>query len=204
MTPHDMNQHHTLSVIADMVPRGSRVLDLGCGDGRFLAMLQKDRDCRGYGIELNDEKVIECVKNGVSVMQRNLEEGLSIFEDGSFDVVLQIDTLQNIRNTEQMLKETVRVGRMGIISFPNFAHWPNRLSVLRGTMPVTKTLPYQWFNTPNIRVGTYGDFGHLARACGLEVVESFGLHQGQVISPFWANGFGSTAVFKVVRGRSLS
>jgi methionine biosynthesis protein MetW len=199
-----MNQNHTLSVIADMVPRGSRVLDLGCGGGSFLAMLQKERACRGYGIELNDDKVLECVKNGVSVMQRNLEEGLSLFEDDSFDVVLQIDTLQNIRNTEQMLRETVRVGHMGIISFPNFAHWPNRLSVLQGAMPVTKVLPYQWFNTPNIRVGTYRDFGHLAQACGLKVVASFGLHQGRVVSPRWANVLGSTAVFKVVRNTSRS
>lgn len=199
-----MNQNHTLSVIANMVPRGSRVLDLGCGNGSFLAMLQHEHGCRGYGIELNDDKVLECVKNGVSVMQRNLEEGLSIFEDNSFDVVLQIDTLQNIRNTEQMLKETVRVGRMGLISFPNFAHWPNRLSVLRGAMPVTKVLPYQWFNTPNIRVGTYRDFEHLALACGLKVVESFGLHQGKVVPPFWANLLGSTAVFKVVRSNENS
>jgi methionine biosynthesis protein MetW len=199
-----MNQTHTLSVIADLVPQGSRVLDLGCGGGSFLAMLQQERGCRGYGIELNDDKVLECVQKGVSVMQRNLEEGLSLFDDDSFDVVLQIDTLQNIRNTEQMLKETVRVGRMGIISFPNFAHWPNRISVLKGAMPVTKVLPYQWFNTPNIRVGTYRDFGHLARACGLDVVESFGLHHGKLVSPFWANLLGSTAVFKVVRSHKAS
>lgn len=184
--------------IAQLVPEGAAVLDLGCGEGQLLAMLKAERRCSGYGVELDDAKVLACVRRGLNVIQRNLEEGLSIFESNSFDVVLQLDTLQNLRNTEAMLRETARVGRIGIVSFPNFAHWPNRVSVLRGRMPVTKTLPYQWYDTPNIRVGTFKDFEVLAGACGLRILESFGLHAGRRVS-HWPNLLGSTAVFKFER-----
>lgn len=192
-----MNQD-ALHRIAQLVPEGAAVLDLGCGEGQLLALLKAQRRCTGYGVELDDAKVLACVKRGVNVIQRNLEEGLSIFESNSFDVVLQLDTLQNLRNTEAMLRETARVGRIGIVSFPNFAHWPNRLSVLRGRMPVTKVLPYQWYDTPNIRVGTFKDFEVLAQQCGLRILESFGLHAGEVVRR-WPNLLGSTAVFKFER-----
>ena len=189
---------HRSDVIAALVPPGARVLDLGCGDGEMLARLRDQRGCSGYGIELDDAKVLGCVRRGVNVLQRNLEEGLALFGDDSFDVVLQLDTLQNLRNTEAMLRETARVGRIGIVTFPNFAHWPNRLSVLRGRMPVTKALPYQWFDTPNIRVGTFADFEVLARQCGLRVLEAFGLNEGEVVRT-WPNLMASTAVFKFER-----
>lgn len=194
-----MSDTRTLDTIARLVPQGSRVLDLGCGNGRLLAKLMRERGCRGYGIELDDAKVLACVRQGVNVLQRNLEEGLSLFDNDSFDVVLQLDTLQNLRNTEAMLRETARIGRIGIVSFPNFAHWPNRLRVLQGRMPVTKVLPYQWFDTPNIRVGTFADFEVLARQCGLRILEAFGLHEGEVV-PVLPNLLGSTAVFKFERG----
>ncbi|MFM2053743.1 MAG: methionine biosynthesis protein MetW [Pseudomonadota bacterium] len=188
----------SLELIADLVPPGSRVLDLGCGDGALLALLRDRRGCRGYGVELDDAKVLACVQRGVNVLQRNLEEGLSLFEDNSFDVVLQLDTLQNLRNTEDMLRETARVGRIGIVSFPNFAHWPNRLRVLQGRMPVTKALPYQWYDTPNIRVGTFADFEILARKNGLHILDAFGLHEGEVVAR-WPNLRASTAVFRFER-----
>ena len=137
--------------IAQMVPQGAHVLDLGCGDGALLAHLQLSRSCTGYGVEISDEGVHACIQRGVNVIQANLDAGLSMFRDQSFDVVLQIDTLQHLRNAETMLRETARVGQLGIVAFPNFAHWPNRLQVLQGRMPVTKTLPYQWYDTPNIR-----------------------------------------------------
>ena len=194
-----MSERRDMERIAELVPAGSRVLDLGCGTGALLALLRDKRRCTGYGVEIDDGKVLECIKRGVNVLQRNLDEGLALFDDGSFDVVLQLDTLQNLRNTEQMLRETARVGRIGIVSFPNFAHWPNRLSVLRGRMPVTKTLPYQWYDTPNIRVGTFADFEVLARQCGLRVLESFGLSEGEVVRR-WPNLLASTAVFKFDRG----
>jgi methionine biosynthesis protein MetW len=134
----------------------------------------------------------------VNVIQLNLEEGLAIFEDQSFDVVLQLETLQNLRNTEAMLRETARVGRMGVVSFPNFAHWPNRLQVLAGRMPVTRVLPYQWYDTPNIRVGTYADFQILARKCGLRVLDSFGVQGGRQVRVL-PNLMSSMAVFKFDR-----
>ena len=163
-----MDERNGLAHIAGLVPAGSRVLDLGCGGGALLAHLRDERGCRGIGIEIDDALVAQCIRRDVKVLQLNLEDGLSLFEDDSFDVVLQLDTLQNLRHTAELLRETARVGHQAIVSFPNFAHWPNRLSVLRGRMPVTKALPYQWFDTPNIRVGTFADFEVLARQCGFE------------------------------------
>ena len=184
--------------LAQLVPQGARVLDLGCGDGAMLAHLQATRGCSGYGVEIDDANVLACVQRGVNVIQLNLDEGLAMFDDASFDVVLQIDTLQHLRNAEVMLRETARVGRVGIVAFPNFAHWPNRFSVLQGRMPVTKRLPYQWYDTPNIRVGTHADLGALARKNGLRVIDSFGLQDGEVVrwQPNWRAG---TSVYTLAR-----
>jgi methionine biosynthesis protein MetW len=193
-----MSDPQIMQALAELVPHGARVLDLGCGDGAMLAHLQKTRGCAGYGVEIDDANVLACVKRGVNVIQLNLDEGLSMFEDASFDVVLQIDTLQHLRNAEVMLRETVRVGRVGIIAFPNFAHWPNRFSVLRGRMPVTKRLPYQWFDTPNIRVGTHADMAQLALKNGLQVQDSFGLQDGEVVR-WMPNLMAGTSVYKLSR-----
>ncbi|MCF8167592.1 MAG: methionine biosynthesis protein MetW [Rhodoferax sp.] len=187
-----------LRAIAELVPPGSRVLDLGCGDGALLAHLQQHRRCTGYGVEIDDTNVLACVKRGVNVIQLNLDEGLVMFDDASFDVVLQIDTLQHLRNAEVMLRETVRVGRVGIVAFPNFAHWPNRLSVLRGRMPVTRRLPYQWYDTPNIRVGTHADLALLAARNGLQIEDSFGLQDGRTVR-FLPNLRAGTSVYKLSR-----
>ena len=190
-----MNGLDTQRLIARLVPEGARVLDLGCGDGALLDLLQRERGCSGYGIEIADANVLKCVQRGVDVIQLNLEEGLAMFDDASFDVVLQIDTLQHLRNTETMLRETARVGRVGIVAFPNFAHWPNRLSVARGRMPVTRRLPYQWYDTPNIRVGTFKDFGLLAHKNRLRVLDAFGVQDGCAVR-WLPNARASTAVFK--------
>ena len=193
-----MSDASTLQWISELVPAGSRVLDLGCGQGEMLTHLRDHRQCGGYGVEIDDANVLACTQRGVDVIQLNLEEGLELFDDQSFDVVLQLNTLQHLRNTERMLRETARVGRLGIVSFPNFAHWPNRLSVLRGRMPVTKILPYQWFDTPNIRGSTFADFDVLARRCGLRILDAFGLQDGELIR--WApNLRASVAVFKFER-----
>lgn len=193
-----MSERKDLEIIASLVPEGSRVLDLGCGSGELLAWLKQHKGCRGYGVEIDDAGVLGCVKRGVDVLQLNLEDGLALFDDRSFDVVLQLDTLQHLRNTEKMLRETARVGRIGIVSFPNFAHWPNRLRVASGRMPVTKALPYEWYDTPNIRVGTFADFEVLARKTGLEVTDAFGLQRGEAVRT-WPNLLASVAVFKFER-----
>ncbi|WP_138513009.1 methionine biosynthesis protein MetW [Rhodoferax bucti] len=193
-----MTDINTLHAIASLVPQGSRVLDLGCGDGAMLDYLQRERGCSGYGVELDDANVLACVKRGVNVLQLNLDQGLTVFEDASFDVVLQIDTLQHLRNAETMLRETARVGRVGIVAFPNFAHWPNRLSILQGRMPVTKRLPYQWYDTPNIRVGTHADLAVLAQRNGLRVLDSFGLQDGHTVR-LWPNLRAGTSVYKLAR-----
>jgi methionine biosynthesis protein MetW len=171
---------------------------LGCGDGAILAHLQQHKACTGYGVELDDNNVHACVQRGVNVLQLNLDLGLSVFADQSFDVVLQIDTLQHLRNAETMLRETARVGKTGIVAFPNFAHWPNRLSILQGRMPVTKRLPYQWYDTPNIRVGTFKDFEVLAEKNSLHITDAFGLQDGQRVDT-WPNLMAGTAVFKLER-----
>jgi methionine biosynthesis protein MetW len=196
-----MSDRKDMELIAELVPTGSRVLDLGCGSGELLAHLRDHRRCTGYGVEIADENVLACTQRGVNVIQLNLEEGLAIFEDQSFDVVLQLDTMQHLRNTERMLRETARVGRIGIVSFPNFAHWPNRLHVVGGRMPVTRVLPYQWYDTPNIRVGTYADFEVLARKDGLRILDSFGIQGGKVVRA-WPNLRAGVAVFKFERERA--
>jgi len=189
-----LSSNRDIELIAQMVPSGSRVLDLGCGNGELLAHLRQHRACTGYGVELNDANVLACVQRGVNVIQLNLEDGLATFADQSFDVVLQLDTMQHLRNTERMLLETARVGRIGIVSFPNFAHWPNRLSIVRGRMPVTKALPYEWYDTPNLRVGTFADFERLARKLGLKVLDAFGIQDGAPVRR-WPNLRASVAVF---------
>ena len=194
-----MSDRKDMELIAELVPARSRVLDLGCGNGELLAYLSRARQCSGYGVEIADENVLACARRGVNVIQLNLEEGLAMFEDQSFDVVLQLDTMQHLRNTERMLRETARVGRIGIVSFPNFGHWPNRLSIAAGRMPVTRALPYEWYDTPNIRVGTYADFEVLARKDGLRIRDAFGIQDGAAVRR-WPNLRASVAVFKFERG----
>ena len=193
-----MSDPQLLKAIAERVPLGSHVLDLGCGDGELLQQLARERACSGYGIEIDDANVLACVRRGVNVLQLNLHQGLKSFADQSFDVVLQINTLQHLRNAEVMLRETARVGRLGIVAFPNFAHWANRLSVLRGRMPVTARLPYEWYDTPNIRVGTFKDFEVLAGKNGLKLLDAFGFEDGRAVRR-WPNLMAGTAVFVLQR-----
>ena len=197
-----MSNRWMIETVAAMVPRGSHVLDLGCGDGALLSHLQEQRGCTGYGVEIDDTNVAACVERGVNVIQLNLDQGLRMFDEQSFDVVLQIDTLQHLRNAQTMLLETLRVGRMGIITFPNFAHWFNRWSVMLGRMPVTRKLPYQWYDTPNIRVGTFADFEGMVDELKLTKQQAFGL-QDQNTVRWWPNLRATTAVFQLTSGSKL-
>lgn len=153
--------------IADWVAPGSRVLDLGCGDGALLAHLRDTKNVVGAGVELDDDHVIASVGRGVQVIQQNLEKGLALFDDRQFDTVILSQTLQSMRHTEHILREMARVARFGIVSFPNFGYWPHGWSILGGRMPVTGEMPYQWFDTPNIHLCTLKDFEDLAASLSL-------------------------------------
>ncbi len=186
-----------LAFIAHWVAPGSHVLDLGCGDGAMLEYLQRQKQCRGYGVEIDDAKIPRCVQRGVDVIQQNLEEGLAMFADDAFDTVLCLSALQMMKNVEDVLRDVARVGREAIVSFPNFAHWPHRLSLLTGRMPVSESLPYQWYDTPNLRCATISDFGDLARDVGLEVIECVALKEDGTPVGFLPNWRGSLAVFRL-------
>ncbi|AHV93572.1 methionine biosynthesis protein MetW [Bordetella holmesii 30539] len=160
-----------LERIASWIAPASRVLDLGCGDGALLAYLHDHRQVRGAGVEIDDERVIACVRRGVEVIQQNLEDGLALFDDKQFDTVVLSQTLQSMHRTEHILREMARVSRFGIVSFPNFGYWPHGWSILRGRMPVTGQMPFQWYNTPNIHLCTLKDFEDLARDVGVRILE---------------------------------
>lgn len=189
-------QRPDLALIAHWVPHNAHVLDVGCGDGAMLDYLQSGKQCTGYGIELADEQVLKSTARGINVVQHDIEQGLGLFADNSFDTVLCLSALQMMQHVEALLRDIVRVGGEAIVSFPNFAYWPHRLALARGRMPVSKLLPYQWFDTPNVRYATIYDFEDLARACGLEVLERVALADGKVVR-FLPNLRGSLAVFRL-------
>jgi len=186
------------AAIARWVTPGARVLDLGCGDGALLRYLWEARQAPGYGVEIDDAEVVACVTNDVNVLQMNLEDGLSVFRDGSFDYVLLSETLQTIHRTEQLMREMLRVGREAIVSFPNFGHWQARLQLLLGRMPVSEELPYAWYETPNVHLCTLTDFEDLCRRLEIRIEERLVLHAGRTVS-LLPNLFGSLAVYRCTR-----
>jgi methionine biosynthesis protein MetW len=189
------------AAIAGWIKSGSSVLDLGCGDGALLRYLKETRRTSGYGVEIDDAGVLACVKNGVSVVQSDLERGLSGFEDGSFDYVVLSQTLQAMKNSEIIIREMLRVGREGIVTFPNFGYWKNRLEVLRGRMPISENLPYEWFNTPNVRLCTVADFERFCSERGIRIVERKVLTRGQPVNVL-PNLLGALAVYHFGNGNS--
>jgi methionine biosynthesis protein MetW len=170
-----------LAQIADWIAPSSRVLDLGCGDGTLLAHLRDAKGCRGYGVELDDDHVAQCVRARINVVQQNLDAGLRMFDDNMFDTVVLSQTLQAMHNAEGLLREMARVGRQGVVSFPNFGHWKHAVSLLAGRMPVTKHIPYQWYDTPNIHLCTLKDFEILAAKVGLLITGRSVLADGRPV-----------------------
>ena len=191
-------QRYDYQLISSWIPERSRVLDLGCGDGVLLAGLSATHSTAGYGIEIDDASVLASVKNGVNVLQMDIEDGLSSFGDGEFDFVILSQTLQAMRNVEGVMREMMRVGRQGIVTFPNFGYWRHRLDVLQGYMPVSKTLPHSWYDTPNIHLCTVKDFEDLCVKVGAEILDERVLHEGNTRT-FMPNLLGSLGVFRFRR-----
>jgi methionine biosynthesis protein MetW len=168
-------------LIAEHIPHEVSVLDLGCGNGSLLKRLAKEKGARIQGVELDFDLVLDSVTNGVPVFQANLDEGLAGFPDQSFDYVVLEETIQTLNRPKTVLNEMVRVGRLGIVTFPNFGHWQVRIDLaLSGRMPVTPSLPFQWFDTPNIRLLTLNDFRAWTNDEGIEIVEGHVYADGSV------------------------
>ena len=182
------------AAIAQWVTPAARVLDLGCGDGALFKYLVRARDISGYGVEIDDANVLACVKNGVNVVQRNLERGLREFDDQSFDYVILSQTLQAMKHGDHLIREMLRVGLEGIVTFPNFGYWRNRVQVLRGRMPVSENLPYQWFDTPNIHLCTLDDFERFCDERRIRILERKVLTDGASVSVM-PNLLGALAIY---------
>jgi methionine biosynthesis protein MetW len=182
--------------IRDWVQPGAHVLDLGCGDGALLNYLRETRNATGYGVEIDDARVLASIANGVDVIQMDLEAGLSGFESASFDYVLLSQTIQAVRNSELIMREMMRVARQGIVTFPNFGYWRHRFDILSGRMPVSKALPYQWFDTPNIHLCTLHDFELLCARLNLRVLNRVVLNEDQQVVNWLPNLLGSLAIYR--------
>jgi methionine biosynthesis protein MetW len=184
------------AIISGWVKFGSKVLDLGCGDGALLQFLRSGLEVKGYGVEKDDANWLTCMNNGVNVIQMDLEDGLSGFEDQSFDTVILSQTLQAMHNTEGILLEMLRVGREVIVTFPNFGYWRNRIQILSGNMPVSKILPYQWFDTPNVHLCTINDFDEFCKNHKISVLERKVITDGNQID-FMPNFLGNLAIYRL-------
>ena len=182
--------------IASWIRSSSRVLDLGCGTGDLLKYLTDRRDSTGYGVEISDENLLASVRSGANVIQMDLESGLSVFESHSFDYVILSQTLQAVHRTELIVREMLRVGKEGIVTFPNFGYWRHRLDILRGRMPVSEDLPYQWYDTPNIHLCTLKDFETFCARLGVRILERMVLTRGRPIQSR-ANLLGAMAVYRL-------
>jgi methionine biosynthesis protein MetW len=186
------------AAIAAWIPQGASVLDLGCGDGSLLRYLKETRNVRGYGVEISDENIVTCIRNGVNVIQGDLESGLSGFESNAFDYVLLSQTLQATRHTEALVREMLRVGCEGVVSFPNFGYWKARKNVLLGNMPVSDELPYQWYDTPNVHLCTLHDFEKFCADLRLQILDRR-VMTGDNEVKILPNLLGSMAVYRFKR-----
>ena len=189
------------NLIAELIQPNSKVLDLGCGIGSLLRLLKEKKNIDGRGIEIKQERVQECVKHGLSVLHGDLDEGLKHYKDKSFDYVIFNETIQVVKNSLLVLKDALGVGKKVIVSFPNFGHWQIRLKFFfSGRMPKSKALPYEWYNTPNIRLLTVKDFKDICRKNNIPVISEFNYirkNGNSRLVRFWPNLFASNSLFIV-------
>jgi methionine biosynthesis protein MetW len=198
MVPLTSEVRFDFDVITRWIARGERVLDLGCGDGALLAHLSRERQVLGYGIEHDTGRVVACIGRGLNVLQIDLEQGLAGFENGQFDHVVMSLSLQAVHNTEGILDEMLRVGHEAVVSFPNFGYWRHRVSIAEGHMPVSDSLPYQWYNTPNVRFFTMADFEQLCEQRGIAVLERVAFDEDREIT-IDPNNYASVAIYRLGR-----
>lgn len=184
------------AIIANWVNFGSKVLDLGCANGELLQFLRGSLEVKGYGVEKNDANLLACLENGTNVIQMDLEDGLSGFEDQSFNTVILSQTLQAMHNTEEIVMEMLRVGQEIIVTFPNFGYWRNRMQITAGHMPVSKALPYQWYDTPNVHLCTINDFDEFCKNHNVDILERRVITDGKEVS-FLPNLLGSLAMYRL-------
>lgn len=190
------NIRSDFALIAKWIKTNAKVLDLGCGDGGLLTHLHKIHDIRGYGVEKDDANWLIAMKNGVDVIQMDLESGLSGFENSSFDTVVLSQTLQAVQNTEGIVEEMLRVGREAIVTFPNFGYWRHRIQLIAGQMPISKNLPYQWYDTPNVHLCTIHDFDEFCAKRNIKVIERLVLTEGEEVK-LLPNLLGSLAMYRL-------
>ena len=190
-----------LDIIQEWIPAGSRVLDLGCGNGELLAWLRDHKQVSGYGLEIDPDNIAACIDKGVNVIEQNLDLGLGNFASNSFDVVIMTQALQAVEYPDRILDEMLRVGRQCIITFPNFGHWRCRWYLAsKGRMPVSDFLPYTWYNTPNIHFCTFEDFERLCHAQGARVEERLAVdrdHRHGIASRIWPNLLGEIGIYRI-------
>lgn len=190
------------ALIAEWIQPGSRVLDLGCGDGVLLSYLQRECAVTGYGIEIDSPNVVRCIERRVNVLQTDIDAGLSDFDEGSFDYVIMSQTLQATRYPHRVISEMLRVGREGIVTFPNMGHWRARLQILLGHMPVTRTLPQQWYDTENLHLCTLKDFEALCGEMDIEILQCTAVdyaHRASLGMRLLPNLLGETALYRFRR-----
>jgi len=192
-----------LNIIQQWIKPNSKVLDLGCGQGILLKYLSEHKNVHGYGLEINPDKITACIKKGLNVIEQNLDKGLSNFQENTIDTVVMTQALQAVQRPDLLLDEMLRIGNEAIVTFPNFGYWRTRFYLLlKGRMPMSKTLPYNWYDTPNIHLCTFRDFEVLCHEKGIRILNKTvvdGEHKEHLSINLWPSMLGETAIYRIKR-----